>query len=87
MRAGGGGTAGADALIEVDRIHFSEQLSGFDWIADIDGDALHASCGRRANLVAAPGLDRADAKQRRCHIGDSDLYDRDLGRCQWPAAH
>ena len=69
-----------DAILEIDRIEFGEQLPGLDDIALVDEHARDAARHRRPECIAAACLDRADAERTRDQRTLFDLGQRDLGR-------
>ncbi len=77
---------GADALVEIDRVHFAEQLSRFDRLPHLHRQAFQASRRRWADLVAVAGFLRADAEESRRDAPFFHRRHRHRHRRQRPAA-
>jgi hypothetical protein len=56
--------AGEQALAQIDRVHFRQQLAGLDHFALLDMHARHPPRAGRPDQDAAPRFDDADAEQR-----------------------
>ena len=79
LGAGLGGLQGADAGIQIDRVHAAQHLPGLHAIAHIHAQRLHPPGHRRPQGVQLPRLHHAQAKQLRgecllahLHFGDGD---------------
>ena len=68
-----GRTGGGKALVEIDRIHFGQQLPGRHRFTDIHRNPVHASGSSRTDQVAAAGFDYANSKQHRRQVGARHL--------------
>ena len=73
-------------MVQVDRVHLSQQLTGFDYITHIHLDRQHTARHGGADHPVAPGLYRANAKNGGTQAALLYRGDRDLDWRQRPRA-
>ena len=69
--------------IEINRIHFSQQLTCFNAFADVDRNLPDPASQRWSNQVGALSFNRCQTKKGRCHQPAARLDNRYAHRRQW----
>ena len=73
-------------LVQIDRVHFGQHLTGGNRVAHIHRHAAHPPGRRRTDQVTAAGFHGADAEQRRRQRALLHLHRRHANRRQRPGA-